>query len=93
MSDIDIAVDPLEVNNQKSNNVRWSPTGADGDADPLGLRDTVVHLDSLTRWNLTLLPLATDTDDDNPTVAENEKGSPFPWRNDLNNKIVLWLVQ
>lgn len=90
MSDIDVAVDPLEVNNQKSNNVRWSPTGADGDADPLGLRDTVVHLDSLTRWNLTLLPLATDTDDDNPTVAENEKRSPFPWRNDLNNKIVLW---
>ena len=90
MSNIDVAIDPLEVSHQKSDNLKWSNTGADGEADPLGLRDTVVHIDSLTRWNLTVLPLATDTDDNNTTDSEDEKKSPFPWRNDLNNKIVLW---
>lgn len=89
MSDIDVAVDPLHEEDIKSNNTHWSPTGGDGEADPLGLRDTVVHLDSLTRWNLTVLPLAMDADEQTPNDI-NEKKSPFPWRNDLNSKIVLW---
>lgn len=89
MSDVDVGVEPLHGEVQRSENLRWSPTGTEGEADPLGLRDTVVHLESLTRWNLTVLPLANDTNDQNSEVNV-EKQSPFPWRNDLNNKIVLW---
>lgn len=55
-------------------------------ADPLGARDTVVYVDSLTKWNLTQLPMTEDTD----SVGTESSVSPFPWRNDLNSKIVLW---
>lgn len=57
-------------------------------ADPLGARDTVVHVENLTRWNLTQLPLANDDSD----IEKDNLGnlSPFPWNNDLNKKIILW---
>ncbi|KAH3889005.1 protein GDAP2 homolog [Dreissena polymorpha] len=58
-----------------------------GGQDPLGARDTVVHTETLTRWNLTQLPMVSETQ-----VPEEElkNQSPFPWRNDINNKVVLW---
>ncbi|XP_052807341.1 protein GDAP2 homolog [Mya arenaria] len=61
----------------------------DGSQDPLGARDHVVYVDNMTRWNFTVLPLASDDDSQNHSESE-EKVSPFPWRNDLNNKIILW---
>ena len=62
----------------------------EGLPDPLGARDTVVHVENLTRWNFTHLPLVQEdrTESDKP---ESER-SPFVWRNDLNSKIILWLV-
>ncbi|KAL4233352.1 Ganglioside-induced differentiation-associated protein 2 [Mactra antiquata] len=69
---------------------RWSPTGGDDAVDPLGLRDSVVHVETLTRWNLTQLPLVTEDEDNDDCNQVETKVSPFPWRNDLNNKIVLW---
>lgn len=56
--------------------------------DPLGARDTVVHVEDLTRWNLTQLPLANDDAEREDTSTDS--GSPFPWNNELNNKIILW---
>lgn len=53
--------------------------------EPLGARDDVINIDSLTRWNLTLLPEASERQNEN----EREQ-SPFTWRNDLNSKIILW---
>ncbi|WAR07785.1 GDAP2-like protein [Mya arenaria] len=61
----------------------------EGSQDPLGARDHVVYVDNMTRWNFTVLPLASDEDSQNHSESE-EKVSPFPWRNDLNNKIILW---
>ncbi|XP_025098493.1 protein GDAP2 homolog [Pomacea canaliculata] len=52
--------------------------------EPLGARDDVINIDSLTRWNLTLLPEASERQNEN----EREQ-SPFTWRNDLNSKIIL----
>ncbi|XP_050394787.1 protein GDAP2 homolog [Patella vulgata] len=53
--------------------------------DPLGARDDLIDIDSLTRWNLTQLPEYV------PREKEDEdKKSVFPWRNDLNGKICLW---
>ena len=52
--------------------------------EPLGTRDDLVDIDKLTRWNLTLLPEASERD---PLREKQE--SPFPWRNDLNSKIIL----
>jgi len=57
--------------------------------DPLGARDTVVHVESLTRWNLTQLPLANE-ESDSDHQTELSETSPFPWNNELNNKIILW---
>ncbi|XP_076079639.1 protein GDAP2 homolog [Mytilus galloprovincialis] len=54
------------------------------DVDPLGTRPTVVQIEDLTRWNLTAL-LETRENDNN-----SEDFHPFPWRNDLNAKIILW---
>lgn len=56
------------------------------DVDPLGTRPTVVQIEDLTRWNLTAL-LETRENDNN-----SEDFHPFPWRNDLNAKIILWYV-
>lgn len=55
--------------------------------DPLGARDTVVHVENLTRWNLTQLPLVPDDSEINGSI---EYQSPFPWNNELNNKVLLW---
>lgn len=53
--------------------------------DPLGARSDCVDLGELTRWNLTQLPMTSEEDED----AEI---SPFPWRNDLNAKLILWYM-
>ncbi|XP_071113143.1 protein GDAP2 homolog [Haliotis cracherodii] len=53
--------------------------------DPLGARDDIVTVEQLTRWNLTQLPEYGERSN-----GENERSSPFPWRNDLNAKIILW---
>lgn len=50
--------------------------------DPLGSRSDCVDLEELTRWNFTQLPMTSEDKD-----AEI---SPFPWRNDLNSKLILW---
>ncbi|XP_076445634.1 protein GDAP2 homolog [Babylonia areolata] len=52
--------------------------------EPLGTRDDLIDINKLTRWNFTLLPEASDRD----PLADKEE-SPFPWRNDLNSKIIL----
>lgn len=52
--------------------------------EPLGTRDDLIDINKLTRWNLTLLPEAIERD---PLADEQE--SPFPWRNDLNSKLIL----
>ena len=52
--------------------------------DPLGTRPTIVQIEDLTRWNLTAL-LETRENGSNA-----EAFHPFPWRNDLNAKIILW---
>jgi hypothetical protein len=51
--------------------------------DPLGARSDCIDIGELTRWNLTQLPMTLEEDED----AEI---SPFPWRNDLNSKLILW---
>ena len=53
-------------------------------ADPLGTRPKVVQVEDLTRWNLTTL--LESREDENGSVEYH----PFPWRNDLNAKIILW---
>ncbi|KAL3882091.1 hypothetical protein ACJMK2_028462 [Sinanodonta woodiana] len=53
--------------------------------DPLGARDETVLIETLTRWNMTQLPEQNDKSE-----AEEIPSSPFPWRNDLNRKIILW---
>lgn len=63
-------------------------TVREGLPDPLGARDTVVHLENLTRWNFTHLPLIQE-DNSESEKPESER-SPFIWRNDLNSKIILW---
>lgn len=50
--------------------------------DPLGARSDCVDLKELTRWNLTQLPMTSEDKDADI--------SPFPWRNDLNSKLILW---
>lgn len=50
--------------------------------DPLGARSDCVDLEELTRWNLTQLPMTSEDKDADI--------SPFPWRNDLNSKLILW---
>lgn len=60
----------------------------EGLPDPLGARDTVVHLENLTRWNFTHLPLVQEGSSESEK-PESER-SPFVWRNDLNSKIILW---
>lgn len=52
--------------------------------DPLGTRSNIVELENLTKWNVTQLPEYNESTDD------VEKSTPFPWRNDLNSKIILW---
>lgn len=61
---------------------------SEGLPDPLGARDTVVHLENLTRWNFTHLPLVQE--DSGESEKPEAERSPFVWRNDLNNKIILW---
>ncbi|ESO93247.1 hypothetical protein LOTGIDRAFT_232697 [Lottia gigantea] len=53
--------------------------------DPLGARDDVIDVDSLTKWNLTQLPEYTPRES-----GDEEKQSPFPWRKDLNGKLCVW---
>ena len=48
----------------------------------MGSRSDCVDLEELTRWNFTQLPMTSEDKD-----AEI---SPFPWRNDLNSKLILW---
>ena len=58
-------------------------------SDPLGARDNVVHPENLTRWNFTSLPMVED--ESGQTTQDNaSQTSPFPWRNDLNSKVILW---
>ena len=63
-------------------------TVKDGLPDPLGARDTIVQVEELTRWNFTHLPLVQENNGESEK-PESER-SPFVWRNDLNNKIILW---
>lgn len=60
--------------------------GIEESIDPLGARDNVVQVESLTRWNFTHLPLAAEDSD----VKDDVVASPFPWSNELNKKIILW---
>ena len=55
------------------------------DMDPLGARSDVVEVEGLTRWNQTQLPEYHETE-----KRHDGKMAPFPWRNDLNAKIILW---
>ncbi|XP_041352655.1 protein GDAP2 homolog [Gigantopelta aegis] len=55
------------------------------DMDPLGARSDVIEVEKLTRWNLTQLPEYHETEQ-----RQDGKTVPFPWRNDLNAKIILW---
>lgn len=89
MAEIDVGADPLREEKTKPEDTNWSTLGTDGSSDPLGLRDNVVQIESLTRWNLTVLPLAAENEQTQSQEKE-EKLSPFPWRNDLNHKIILW---
>lgn len=52
--------------------------------EPLGTRPNVVQVEDLTRWNLTALLETRENE------SESEVYQPFPWRNDLNAKIILW---
>lgn len=52
--------------------------------EALGTRPTVVQIEDLTRWNLTALLETRENG------GESEVFHPFPWRNDLNAKIILW---
>lgn len=90
MADIEIATEPLREEKIRQEELSWSTLGTDGTTDPLGLRDNVVHIESLTRWNLTSLPMVAENDDQTTSDTENKIVSPFPWRNDLNRKIILW---
>lgn len=55
--------------------------------EPLGARSDVINIDTLTRWNLTKLP---EFVENVPSVEDAEVKSPFPWRTDINSKIILW---
>lgn len=53
--------------------------------EPLGKKQNVVDVADLTRWNFTQL-LADEEEKPEDTGSK----SPFPWRSDLNSKLVLW---
>ncbi|XP_069126491.1 protein GDAP2 homolog [Argopecten irradians] len=57
--------------------------------EPLGARSKVVDIEKLTKWNLTQLPELVESIDSN-SGEEVEIKTPFPWRSDLNTKIILW---
>ncbi|KAJ8311064.1 hypothetical protein KUTeg_011379 [Tegillarca granosa] len=52
--------------------------------EPLGARPNIVEVENLTKWNVTQLPEYSENTND------VDKSTPFPWRNDLNSKIILW---
>ncbi|OWF51677.1 protein GDAP2 homolog [Mizuhopecten yessoensis] len=57
--------------------------------EPLGARSRVVDIEQLTKWNLTQLPEYIESIDSN-SGEEVEISTPFPWRSDLNSKVLLW---
>ncbi|XP_060077351.1 protein GDAP2 homolog [Ylistrum balloti] len=55
--------------------------------EPLGARSKTVDIEQLTKWNLTRLPEFIESID---SPSDEEISTPFPWRSNLNAKILLW---